>query len=108
MKIGNKIQILGHGKVGKPYSAFSSFYFGRFTLIFMWTLFIGLLILFYIFTFHTQSDFEKESYKLKSKRNILLNDRQLEQKKLSDLQSLQRFQGAEDKMIEAGEVEYIR
>ena len=103
---GDKTQILGHGKMGKGYNPFSFFYFGKFTLISFWMVFLSVLFVIYIFTFHTQSDFEKETYKLKYDKSNLLEERQLEQQRLSDMQSLDQASSVEG-MVDVGEVEYL-
>jgi hypothetical protein len=102
----NKTQILGHGKVGKSYGLLSSFYFGKFSLVSMWLTFIALLMIGYIFTFHVQSDFEKESFKLKYEKSELLQERQDEQQRLSDMQSLEGGEFGEG-MIEPEQIEYL-
>lgn len=68
--------------------------------------FIGVLFVGYVFTFHVQSDFEKESYKLKYEKSQLTEERQDEQQKLSDLQSLEGVDVSEW-MIEPENVEYL-
>ena len=101
-----KTQILGHGRVGKSYSPFSSFYFGKFSLLSLWLVFIGVLFIGYVFTFHLQSDFQKESYRLKYERSQLMDDRQLEQQRLSDLQSLEGVDVSEW-MVDPEKIEYL-
>lgn len=72
----------------------------------MWLVFIGVLMVGYIFTFHMQSDFEKESFKLEYEKSELLEDRQTEQQRLSDMQSLEGVE-YEEGMIEPDNIEYL-
>ncbi len=72
----------------------------------MWLIFIGVLFVGYVMTFHVQSDFEKESYKLKYERSQLMENRQDEQQRLSDLQSLDGVKGGEG-MVEPENIEFL-
>jgi hypothetical protein len=69
-------------------------------------IFIGGLFVGYVFTFHVQSDFEKETYKLKYEKSQLTQERQGEQQRLSDFQSLQGTDVSQW-MIEPENVEYL-
>ena len=101
-----KIQLLGHGKVGKPYGLLTFFGFGRVFLMGIWMCFLGVLFTVYIFTFHRQSDFQKETYRIKYEKQLILDQVQEEQKKLSDMQALPSLDDIVLKMVD-GNINYI-
>lgn len=107
MLFRKKIQLLGHGKVGKSYGLLTFFRFGSLFLGALWMCFLGLLFTLYIFTFHQQSDFQKESYRIKYEKQELLDISQNEQKGLSDMQSFQYIEDNIGGMVDVDDIKYI-